>query len=694
MNQSAAAISPDNNPGDDEVGPAKLAMPKESPMRFTYKTGSTPLDGYTIKRGVGAGGFGEVYYATTDAGKEVALKHIQRNLDIEMRGAKHCLNLKHPHLVSLFDIRYDSEGEGWIVMEFVHGDSLQDVVERNPNGMPREEALSWFKAIASAVNYLHDHGIVHRDLKPGNIFNDQGTVKIGDYGLSKFISVSRRSGQTESVGTFHYMAPEIGKGRYGREIDVYALGIILFEMLTGRVPFEGESSQEIIMKHLTASPDLGNLGEPFRSVVASALHKDPEKRTSSAEEMLQQLGLKETDGYVATLASHRPTDSQRSSATPAPEPKPEPVYVASAVDEPEVVAELEPAAKGTFDDEPIAQAMGNAQQRFMRWWNHNATSMPVKIIVLVAVAFGVITNLHFILPIGIMLGVFYLAYLFIRLLMGVFKDEETSSGNPQSRSGSSGRYHPEAMKRKHRAAENGAWKPKRKDRERAALATRSTRRRVQELTGSLIASGLTAVVVSSVLLLITAGEKAFTSSAILTYGPSFVFFTGVTVLASWSVMITAKFWENRGGEHARRRLVMAMLGAGIGILAWAASLMMFPHSLPVESVTGGWLTLGEPATVGGMMLFFGLTFLVPCWWKLADPLRSNWLSPATIGVYVAWAALLSIFWPFVQPCGVMLIGAIATTIQFSSPWLNQERRDEARKNYEQALKETTVSNAN
>ncbi|MEX1041959.1 MAG: hypothetical protein WDZ51_15065, partial [Pirellulaceae bacterium] len=73
-------------------------------MRFTYQSGSSPLDGYVIKRGVGAGGFGEVYYAVTPGGKEVALKHIQRNLDIEMRGAQHCLNLKHPHLVSLHDI--------------------------------------------------------------------------------------------------------------------------------------------------------------------------------------------------------------------------------------------------------------------------------------------------------------------------------------------------------------------------------------------------------------------------------------------------------------------------------------------------------------------------------------------------------------------------------------------------------------
>ena len=123
--------------------------------------------------------------------------------------------------------------------------------------------------------YLHDHGIVHRDLKPGNIFCDEGVVKIGDYGLSKFISCSRRSGQTESVGTVHYMAPEIANGRYGKEIDIYALGIILYEMLTGRVPFEGESVGEVLMKHLTAEPDLSVLAEPYRDIVRGRWRRIP-----------------------------------------------------------------------------------------------------------------------------------------------------------------------------------------------------------------------------------------------------------------------------------------------------------------------------------------------------------------------------------------------------------------------------------
>ena len=280
-----------------ETQPAMKASPAEfepksrpqEAMRFTHKSGSRPLEGYTIKRGVGRGGFGEVYFAISDAGKEVALKLIRRNLDVELRGVKQCLNLKHQNLVALYDIRSDELDDRWVVMEYVSGESLEDVIDRHPEGMPEDLALHWFTGIAAGVAYLHDHGIVHRDLKPANIFLDENTVKIGDYGLSKFISCSRRSGQTESVGTVHYMAPEIANGRYGKEIDTYALGIILYEMLTGHVPFQGESVGEVLMKHLTAEPDLSQLTEPYRGIVQRAMAKDPDLRLKSVAEMLREI---------------------------------------------------------------------------------------------------------------------------------------------------------------------------------------------------------------------------------------------------------------------------------------------------------------------------------------------------------------------------------------------------------------------
>ncbi|HEY2759601.1 MAG TPA: serine/threonine-protein kinase, partial [Pirellulales bacterium] len=191
-----------------EGGPnAPPAASAQTTGRFAYASGSRPLHGYTIKRGIGHGGFGEVYYATSDAGKEVALKLIRRNWDIELRGVTQCLNLKHPNLLSLHDVKQDDQGDNWVVMELMSGQSLEEVLAQHPNGLPLTETLAWIHGIAAGVAYLHDHGIVHRDLKPGNIFVDEGIVKIGDYGLSKFMSCSRRSGQTGSVGTVHYMAP-------------------------------------------------------------------------------------------------------------------------------------------------------------------------------------------------------------------------------------------------------------------------------------------------------------------------------------------------------------------------------------------------------------------------------------------------------------------------------------------------------
>ena len=89
-------------------------------MKFAYASGSRPLEGYTIKRGIGVGGFGEVYFALSDAGKEVALKRVQRHLDVELRGVSQCMNLKHGNLIGLYDIKYDDEGQAWVVRQGRH----------------------------------------------------------------------------------------------------------------------------------------------------------------------------------------------------------------------------------------------------------------------------------------------------------------------------------------------------------------------------------------------------------------------------------------------------------------------------------------------------------------------------------------------------------------------------------------------
>src|SRR6266481_6496652 len=268
-------------------------------MKFTYSSGQRPLDGYTLKRGVGHGGFGEVYYAVSDGGKEVALKLVRGNLDVELRGVAQCLNLKHANLVNLYDLRTDAQGDRWVVMEYVAGETLSTVITRHPQGLAPELAQQWFLALARSMAYLHDHGIVHRDLKPGNIFLENGTVKVGDYGLSKFMSSSQRTAQTQSVGTVHYMAPEISTGNYNKQIDIYAGGIILYEMLTGHVPFDGESAGEILMKHLTSPPDLSKLPTGYVQILAKALCKTPAHRYATMAEMNH--AVEAVDGPVRAI---------------------------------------------------------------------------------------------------------------------------------------------------------------------------------------------------------------------------------------------------------------------------------------------------------------------------------------------------------------------------------------------------------
>ena len=256
---------------------------------YQYKYGDRPLDGYTIQRAAGRGGFGEVYYAVSDSGRQVALKAIQSYEQIELRGISQCMNLKSPHLVTIFDVKYNDKGRPFVIMEYVSGPALSDLLKESPGGLGTQKAAFFLREIGKGLSYLHECGIVHRDLKPGNIFYENGYVKIGDYGLTKAISTSHHVSHTITVGTVHYMAPEIGAGNYDRGVDIYALGILLYEMLTGQVPFLGSSPAEILMKHMTAAPDLTNIEEPFARVIRRALAKDPAERYQTVQDMVEDV---------------------------------------------------------------------------------------------------------------------------------------------------------------------------------------------------------------------------------------------------------------------------------------------------------------------------------------------------------------------------------------------------------------------
>ena len=216
----------------------------------------------------------------------------------------------------IFDVRQDAQGMAWVIMEYVSGPSLREILdeaesqknstrlgETGLHGIGVEQATYFLRELCKGLTYLHDAGVVHRDLKPHNVFFEDGVVKIGDYSLSKAIATSHRSGHTTTVGSVHYMAPEISEGRYDKTVDIYALGVMLFEMLTGAPPYDGQSMGEVLMKHLSSQPDVSRLPEPFDRVVAKAMHRDPDQRYQSASEMMRALSPADELEYSRPPAS-------------------------------------------------------------------------------------------------------------------------------------------------------------------------------------------------------------------------------------------------------------------------------------------------------------------------------------------------------------------------------------------------------
>ncbi|MEX2188815.1 MAG: serine/threonine-protein kinase [Pirellulales bacterium] len=695
------------NPFAGQPGVLSPATKPASP-KFTHPSGSRPLPGYTIKRGIGWGGFGEVYYATTDAGKECALKLIRRNLDIELRGVTQCLNLKHPNLLSLFDIRRDEHEDTWIIMEFVSGESLEDAIARHPNGMPLADAMHWFDGLTAGVGYLHDHGIVHRDLKPGNIFSDESIVKVGDYGLSKFISCSRRSGQTESVGTVHYMAPEIANGRYGKEIDIYALGVMLYEMLTGHVPFDGESVGEVLMKHLTAEPKLDKLAEPFRTVVARTLAKNPEQRIRTVGEMRELLAAAmPVDRYAPTMVSSLPPSERPSLAgasipyaTPsaqAPSAQPQRAESANSSDSPPVARAATGASGYAADNpfrEPLARAVFEGCRRLRYNWEQ--VNLPPKVktlIIIAAIVGGISTAPYFVIAALCLLPVYGVYWVIRALVVGPdpIPDRPPHSpplhGPPPYARQAAGQHaaHPatpiatpatanddphanpptaESLTRRERLH--------RRRRVAANALPKSFRTKFTEATGAMLLAALFSLAYSVVANLVIGwnGSEA----------AQYLWMAMVTTLGAWMVIVPARIWEGRRGETVARRSTMLVLGMCLGMFAWllaAGFALSMPFSnaiLPTPNEIGPMKpfnrhlfdAVGNPG-VWSHAAYFAFLFLVPPWWRQADGTRRRRLVLWTALMMGAWAYVLSMFWLYPQPWGVVVAIGISLVAQIAAP---------------------------
>ena len=252
---------------------------------------------YVIRRRLGSGGMADVYLAEDQVLKRrVALKmlndrHASDEQFVERfrREAQSAAGLNHHNIVSIFD-RGHAEGTYYIAMEFLDGRTLKELLVRNgPTPVPI--ALDYARQILDALSFAHRNGIVHRDIKPHNIVvGPDGRLKVTDFGIAR----SGASQMTEAgsiVGTAQYLSPEQARGApVDPRSDLYSLGIVLYEMLTGTVPYTGDTPVEIAMKHLSAIPkppsDLRpDIPHDLDAVVMRALAKDPEQRYASAEEM-------------------------------------------------------------------------------------------------------------------------------------------------------------------------------------------------------------------------------------------------------------------------------------------------------------------------------------------------------------------------------------------------------------------------
>ncbi len=677
---------------------------KRRQPQFSLASGDRPLDGYTIKRGVGRGGFGEVYYAVSDAGKEVALKCVQRNLAIELRGVRHCLNLKHVNLVSLFDIKYDANEQAWVVMEYVSGESLQDVIERNPNGMPREELIKWFGGIAAGVAYLHDCGIVHRDLKPANIFIDGDVVKIGDYGLSKYISCSRRSGQTQSVGTFHYMAPEIGQGRYGKEIDLYALGVMLYEMLTGRVPFDGESSQEIIMKHLTSIPDMQGIADPYRSVIVTALEKEPALRRQTAGEMrdvvLGHKPLTAADIPISTssvpMAEAIGAAAGRAAAA-AKESIPKAIGVAvqsgAAAQAAYANASKKTPRQNPLPPEPIARLVRNKFHDVVTWFEKMS---PVRrIVLLIVFAFLAIVTSRVWAGFAVAAVAVYCVYYLGRsalmappMISQYCADLVAHQAAPPDQAQAVVRAEPidgmpplprpsaKSMRR------NKLKKAQSRIRKRHQMLLSSLRAKplatqLTELSGSFLLAAMVCGLVGGIGFVVsTSGSGQMVHSA-----PNFVWITLISTVATWGLLFLSKCWETSTSEPIMRRVFLLITGVTVGVVAWAlASVGLNLKStvaplFGVPSVSGfnPFVTVAGQPLMLEYVAYFAVFFALIRWWRIASPLRPVRLSIWRSLMCMLGAVLVQVVFPLPGGWLIPLITVIA--VQIAAPFLSEEERN-------------------
>ncbi|MER1988384.1 MAG: Stk1 family PASTA domain-containing Ser/Thr kinase [Solibacillus isronensis] len=335
---------------------------------------------YKILKLIGGGGMSNVYLAhDIILSRDVAIKILRYDLSNEeelhrrfQREALSATSLTNPNIVSIYDVGEDGDMH-YIVMEYIKGKTLKQYIQEfSPLSAARSVHI--MKQLTSAIAHAHENGIIHRDIKPQNILMDEeGNVKITDFGIATSLGATSFTQTNSVIGTVHYLSPEQARGGVATmKSDIYALGIVFYELLTGELPFSGESAVSIALKHLQAeTPSVrefdASIPQSVENIVLKATAKDQNHRYSNAEEMEEDLNTCLSLQRVNEPKFMPPVDDGATKLIPIiKDPKPVPVPVqepSTGITEQTVRIDSKPPA----EEEPKLSKLPKQKKKKRKW---------------------------------------------------------------------------------------------------------------------------------------------------------------------------------------------------------------------------------------------------------------------------------------------------------------------------------------
>ncbi|MEE1132183.1 MAG: Stk1 family PASTA domain-containing Ser/Thr kinase, partial [Caryophanon sp.] len=290
-------------------------------------------DRYKVMHLIGGGGMSHVYLAhDMILDREVAIKVLRYDFKNEeellrrfQREALSVTSLAHLNIVGIYDVGQD-EDIHYIVMEYVEGQTLKQYIQKS-SPIPVQRAVDIMRSLTNAISHAHDNHLIHRDIKPQNVLMTQdGEVKVTDFGIAVTLNATAYTQTNSVLGTVHYLSPEQARGGMAtKKSDIYALGVVLYELLTGELPFYGESPVAIALKHLqeetpSVRAKYSYIPQSVENVVLKATAKDPLHRYNSVEEMEQDLMTVLSPERLQEKKFELPLDDDATKAMPVIKP--------------------------------------------------------------------------------------------------------------------------------------------------------------------------------------------------------------------------------------------------------------------------------------------------------------------------------------------------------------------------------------